>query len=193
MDCFPNSSPPEEGTSRTKFTQISFVHFWLSQPYYSAAAPKTLSSLIKWIRWLFKSNKVWTEKAQDYLASTNVFQSLLSHLTLQKNYFTTSFISTCVDYTEATLPRGPKWVIRQVSQMLKTLLGWNLQQTALWIETGDTRPSGEQTINKKRHMLMLLLSWMHILYVSNVKSSVTPWFSNHQIYTTGLHAGWTAG
>lgn len=58
--------------------------------------------------------------------------------------------------------RRPKWAIRQVWQMLKAVPGWYLQQGGLWNETGEIRPSGEQRRNKKRHMLMLALSWTPI-------------------------------
>lgn len=58
--------------------------------------------------------------------------------------------------------RRPKWAIRQVSQMLKAVPGWNLQQRGLWNETGEIRPSGEQRRNKKRRILTLALSWTRI-------------------------------
>lgn len=59
-------------------------------------------------------------------------------------------------------PRRPKRAIRQVSQMLKAVPGWNLQQRGLWNETGEIPPSGEQRWNKKRRMSTLALSWTHI-------------------------------
>lgn len=57
--------------------------FWLIKPHYSAVAPKTLLSLIKWIEWLFKSNKVWTEETQDTLDEKAQAEKYLWRLTLQ--------------------------------------------------------------------------------------------------------------
>lgn len=100
----------------------------------------------------------------------------------QKKFSMTSCISKCWLCWSCFPPKRPKWVIKQVSQMLKP--GWNLQQPGKGgFGEGETHPiEGQRT----RHVPTVVHFSLHF-YASDIDSAMKwsfswLWFSRQQIH-----------